>query len=79
MDAYGQDKVIGYWTITFQCRSAQTLPTGPPLRLRGWSCTVDDQEYEYADFHILNAIGNNADICADGLQLEMMQRSFGAI
>ncbi|MDG2441663.1 MAG: BspA family leucine-rich repeat surface protein, partial [Luminiphilus sp.] len=51
-----QDKVIGYWTLpTPECsdvtdwNAAATTPE--------WTCLVDGQEYEYADFHILRTDG----------------------
>ena len=70
MDVYGQDKVIGYWTITLPIPECSDVTDWAAAATEeGWSCTVDDQEYEYADFHILNTIGNNADICADGLPI----------
>jgi len=64
MDTYGQDKVIGYWTITLplpECSDVTDWQTAATEE--GWSCTVDGQGYEYADFHILTTDGT--DVCND--------------
>ncbi|MDA0650311.1 MAG: hypothetical protein O2876_04890 [Proteobacteria bacterium] len=64
MNAYGQDKVIGYWAITVptpECSDVTdwaAAATAPE-----WTCLVDGKEYEYADFHILTTDGT--DVCAN--------------
>ena len=63
MDAYGQDKVIGYWTITLPTPECSDVTDWAAAATEeGWSCTINDQPYEYADFHIL--ITDGTEVCA---------------
>ena len=69
----GEDSDEVTFTVGTQCEDL-TSWTAPADEL-AYLCSVGGNDYAYADFDILTP-SNNADICAEGCQLEMMQRSF---
>lgn len=89
MNVDGQDFVIGYWSVPAEPAPEPAVPACADVTdwdtaatEAGWSCRVGDQEYEYADFHVMTGSyvdfdGVSQDICTyEGGQLPAQSVTF---